>query len=188
MLSLAKSCGFAYAVCNTIVILCVSPVKGGEMEIRMIISISASEHLRQKKEEERTVIFLDIDGELTYTGYRNEETHNIDPKKVALLKEIVDATDAKIVLSSSWKCGYNKITGEKKIFYRTLENILSAMGLFIYDITEDIPGIMTKEKEQPWQEDKTISLGEYEKIHFQYGTGRAAEVKKWIDDHAVESF
>lgn len=49
MLSLAKSCGFAYAVCNTIVILCVSPVKGGEMEIRMIISISASEHLRQKK-------------------------------------------------------------------------------------------------------------------------------------------
>lgn len=82
----------------------------------------------------------------------------------------------------------NKITREKKIFYRTLENILSAMGLFIYDITEDIPGIMTKEKEQPWHEDKPISLGEYEKIHFQYGTGRAAEVKKWIDDHTVESF
>lgn len=62
------------------------------------------------------VIFLDIDGELTYTGYRNEETHNIDPKKVALLKEIVEATDTKIVLSSSWKCGYNKITGEKEAF------------------------------------------------------------------------
>lgn len=134
------------------------------------------------------VIFLDIDGELTYAGYSNEKTQDIDLEKVALLKEIVETTDAKIVLSSSWKCGYDKITGEKKIFYRTLENILSAMGLFIYDITEDIPGIMIKEKEQPWQEDKTISLGEYKKIHFQYGTGRAAEVKKWIDDHTVESF
>lgn len=134
------------------------------------------------------VIFLDIDGELTYASYCNEETHNIDSEKVALLKEIVDSTNAKIVLSSSWKCGYDKITGGKRSFYLTLENILSAMGLFIYDITEDIPGIMIKEKEQPWQEDNPISLGEYEKIHFQHGTGRAAEVKKWIDDHAVESF
>lgn len=70
------------------------------------------------------VIFLDIDGELTYTGYRNEKTHNIDPKKVALLKEIVETTDAKIVLSSSWKCGYNKITREKK-------DLLSDFGKYI---------------------------------------------------------
>lgn len=133
------------------------------------------------------VIFLDIDGELTYAGYCNEKTHNIDLEKVALLKEIVDATDAKIVLSSSWKCGYDKITGEKRIFYRTLENILFAMGLSIYDITEDIPGIIIKEK-TPWQQDKPISLGEFEKFHFQYGTGRAAEVKKWIDSHEVETF
>lgn len=77
------------------------------------------------------VIFLDIDGELTYAGYCNEETHYIDSEKVALLKEIVDATNAKIVLSSSWKCGYDKITGEKRSFYQTLENILSAMGLYI---------------------------------------------------------
>ena len=32
------------------------------------------------------VIFLDIDGELTYAGYSNEETHNIDYEKVSLLK------------------------------------------------------------------------------------------------------
>lgn len=62
------------------------------------------------------VIFLDIDGELTYTGYRNEKTQDIDLEKVALLKEIVETTDAKIVLSSSWKCGYDKTTGEKKSF------------------------------------------------------------------------
>lgn len=70
------------------------------------------------------VIFLDIDGELTYAGYSNEETHNIDSEKVVLLKEIVDATDAKIVLSSSWKCGYDRMTGEKK-------DLLSDFGKYI---------------------------------------------------------
>lgn len=69
------------------------------------------------------VIFLDIDGELTYTGYRNEKTQDIDLEKVALLKEIVETTDAKIVLSSSWKCGYDKTTGEK--------NLLSDFGKYI---------------------------------------------------------
>lgn len=70
------------------------------------------------------VIFLDIDGELTYTGYRNEKTQNIDLEKVALLKEIVETTDAKIVLSSSWKCGYDRITREKK-------DLLSDFGKYI---------------------------------------------------------
>lgn len=59
---------------------------------------------------------MDIDGELTYTGYRNEKTQDIDFEKVAFLKEIVETTDAKIVLSSSWKCEYDRITGEKRSF------------------------------------------------------------------------
>lgn len=70
------------------------------------------------------VIFLDIDGELTYAGYSNEKTQDIDLEKVALLKEIVESTDAKIVLSSSWKCGYDRITGEKK-------DLLSDFGKYI---------------------------------------------------------
>ena len=78
---------FCYAVCNTIVILCVLPVKGGEMEMRMIISISASEHLRQKKEEERTVIFLDIDGVLQPCLSQKRFDHDLSETREMVARE-----------------------------------------------------------------------------------------------------
>lgn len=78
---------FCYAVCNTIVILCVLPVKGGEMEMRMIISISASEHLRQKKEEERTVIFLDIDGVLQPCLSQKRFDHDLSETREMVVRE-----------------------------------------------------------------------------------------------------
>ena len=49
------------------------------------------------------VIFLDVDGELTYSSYKNNETQNIDPEKILLVKEICDRTGAKVVISSSWR-------------------------------------------------------------------------------------
>lgn len=39
-----------------------------------------------------------MDGELTYSDYRNEGTANIDIEKVELLKEICDKTGAKLLL------------------------------------------------------------------------------------------
>ena len=38
------------------------------------------------------IIFLDVDGELTYSNYQNRETANIDIEKVKLVKEICDKT------------------------------------------------------------------------------------------------
>lgn len=49
------------------------------------------------------IIFLDIDGELTYSNYENHKTANIDIEKVKLLKEICDKSNAKVVISSSWR-------------------------------------------------------------------------------------
>ena len=49
------------------------------------------------------IVFLDVDGELTYSDYDNDETANIDIEKVKLLKEICDKTNAKVVISSSWR-------------------------------------------------------------------------------------
>ena len=60
------------------------------------------------------IIFLDIDGVLVTRSYLEKLTasgksivdggmHVFDPKCVANLKRILDATGAKIVLSSSWK-------------------------------------------------------------------------------------
>ena len=55
------------------------------------------------------IIFLDIDGVLNSIGWVERtkgtayEDKEIDPSKVRLLKQIIDKTDAKIVLSSTWR-------------------------------------------------------------------------------------
>ena len=53
------------------------------------------------------VIFLDVDGILTYIN-SGEQNEGIDETRVERLKEIVDETDAKIVIISSWKGYYLK--------------------------------------------------------------------------------
>ena len=57
------------------------------------------------------VIFLDIDGVLNSLAYdrgRKENDGNIDETRLPLIKQIVDETQAKIVLSSSWRTHWNK--------------------------------------------------------------------------------
>ena len=67
------------------------------------------------------VVFLDVDGVLTYSNYRNPETSDIDVEKVKLLKEICDKTNAKVVISSSWKGTRNRVPH----IYSTLLKVLS---------------------------------------------------------------
>ncbi|WP_099467832.1 HAD domain-containing protein [Konateibacter massiliensis] len=130
------------------------------------------------------VIFLDVDGELTYSGYRNELTNGIDPKKVSLLKKIVDATNAIIVLSSSWKVGFEKETGIKRRFYQVLESVLNDFGLKIFDVTPDIPAQISDDNPAV----EVMTLEDTINIKCVYGTGRGAEVRKWIDDNKPESY
>lgn len=54
------------------------------------------------------VIFLDIDGVLNFNGCRSKigSIYFVNDNKIKLLKEIVDATDSKIVLSSTWRMGW----------------------------------------------------------------------------------
>ena len=57
------------------------------------------------------VIFLDIDGvlnSLVYDRERKENDGNIDETRLPLIKRIVDETQAKIVLSSSWRTHWNQ--------------------------------------------------------------------------------
>lgn len=54
------------------------------------------------------VIFLDIDGVLNFNGCRDKigGIYFVNDNKIKLLKEIIDRTDAKIVLSSTWRFGW----------------------------------------------------------------------------------
>lgn len=127
------------------------------------------------------VIFLDVDGVLTHNGYLNWQTRHINPAKVGLLKEIVDRTDAVIVLTSTWKDGWDKEAGTKEDCYVILENVLAEYGLEIYDITDDIP-------EEILEEIPTVITLDEMDFHCKHGTGRAVEVQKWIEEHPVEKF
>lgn len=126
------------------------------------------------------VIFLDIDGVLTHTDYLNWQTRHIDPENIQVLAKIVELTGAEIVLTSTWKDGYDKGSGEKDDYYVVLESVLAEQGLEIYDITDNIP-------EEVLEQIQVISL-DWLDIHCKHGTGRAAEVEKWLMDHQTDGF
>jgi hypothetical protein len=87
------------------------------------------------------VIFLDVDGVLNcvdttdlcggYVGIENA--------KVKLLRRIVEATGAEIVLTSTWKDGWSKTDKDKKqdVFGCFLDRELERECLTILDKTED---------------------------------------------------
>ena len=66
--------------------------------------------------KETKIVFLDVDGVLNSitTKDRCGPYVGIDDKKVSNLKDIIDATSAKIVLVSSWKEGWKKEPQHKK--------------------------------------------------------------------------
>lgn len=82
------------------------------------------------------VIFLDIDGVLNYAGckYKIGGIYFVDDEKIKLLKELIDNTDAKVVLSSTWRFGWEDLelgleTNNKNDFVMLRDKLLE------YDIT-----------------------------------------------------
>lgn len=85
------------------------------------------------------IIFLDIDGVLNCisTKSRCQCYVGIDNSKVKLLKQIIDNTNAKIVLTSTWKTEWNKNLEECDYAGKYLNNKLKKQKLWILDKTED---------------------------------------------------
>lgn len=114
------------------------------------------------------IIFFDVDGILTYTN-SGSENNGIDKSRVALLKKIVEKTDAKLVIISSWK-GYflDDETFWRPSIYKNLEDILNEYGLSIYG--------------------ETLFIKRNSERNKHYET-RAAEVYNWLKEHDnVKSF
>ena len=125
------------------------------------------------------VIFLDVDGELTYMNYNNPSTANIDIEKVKLLRLICDATGAKVVISSSWRGN----PGHKPRIYFTLRDILASNGI---DVVGDTPFIEAEFDEIA--RDVVDLDGISDEYNIKFGTGRAAEVHRWVIANNPESF
>ena len=85
-------------------------------------------------------LFLDVDGVLN-----NDETKErcmgftgIDPHKVQLLRHIIDMTGAEIVLTSTWKYGWEPLNKQMNDeFANYLDEVLAAEGLEVIDKTDD---------------------------------------------------
>lgn len=100
------------------------------------------------------VLFLDIDGVLNSNDYFNsiknnqDEYEEIDESKVILLKKIIDKTNAKIVLSSTWRelnhrrldKNNPKYDGNNHPMFQYLIDILKKYGLEIYSEIPIIDG------------------------------------------------
>ena len=93
------------------------------------------------------VIFLDIDGVLnTSETFIERKKHweetgvwiiEIDEFRVEYLKQIIDETEAKVVLSSTWKKDFENIDGKIIPIHEKgvgLLNILNKHGIELYDI------------------------------------------------------
>ncbi|MDO4977400.1 MAG: HAD domain-containing protein [Eubacteriales bacterium] len=90
------------------------------------------------------IIFLDIDGVLNSQDYY-EKNQSIDFRKqpfdpacILCLQTIVKETGAKIVLSSSWRGGWNKDPSKLQLEGSLLNEIFSAYGIEIYDKTPSL--------------------------------------------------
>lgn len=93
------------------------------------------------------IIFLDIDGVLNSRRYdrtRSSDEGNIDVTRLPLLKRIVDATGAKIVLSSSWRTHWDADEGLCDETGRELNPLFARFGLAIYDKT---PAVSARDRD-----------------------------------------
>lgn len=84
------------------------------------------------------IVFLDCDGVVSPLSGKL-----FDPSRMALLKKLVDATQAKIVLSSSWR---TTDFGRKEVGKHL---VINSLPMFI-DITPDIPRKSRSEEILSW--------------------------------------
>lgn len=86
------------------------------------------------------IIFLDIDGVLNSSDYRKQLgiqyfSEIIDRRKMPLLKKIVEETDAKIVLSTSWRKFWNEGGPQLDSVGQHINEVFAEFGLSVYSKT-----------------------------------------------------
>ena len=115
------------------------------------------------------IIFLDIDGVLNYNNFKSETKTGsmfVSDKKMEILKKIIEETNAKIVLSSTWRKGWK-------------------------DLDLGLPSCLASDFIELRDKFKEYELEFYDKtpILSYYMTRRGEEINLWLDKHKeVEGF
>ena len=117
-------------------------------------------------------IFLDIDGVLNSMDWFKQNKGvaghtEINPDKVKMLKEIVDQTDAKIILSSTWRDLAAHDDRPEHEMYTYLKTSLEEFGLSISDQTPYIQQNRPQEIKD-WLENNTNEGDHYVSLDDDY--------------------
>lgn len=101
------------------------------------------------------VVFLDFDGVLNSQRYVREHGDGmaIDPSRLSLLRQVIDATGAQIVLSTSWRVHWDQDPARCNETGALINDLFAQYGLQILDKTP------------------------------QLRTRREQEIKSWLDRH-----
>ncbi len=97
------------------------------------------------------VVFLDFDGVLNSEKFIRECGYYgviIDTTRLLLVKKIIDATNAKIVLSTSWREHWDKDTDKCDDIGKNINDIFAQCGLNIFEKTAFLDRSREKEIEQ----------------------------------------
>ena len=101
------------------------------------------------------IIFLDVDGvlncEKTFQRH-NDAVIGLDPMMCILLNRILEATDALVVLSSSWR-GHKEGEEELEKFFPHMK--------FIFDRTVHLSSGIRGEEIREWLNKKVVPVGKY---------------------------
>lgn len=92
------------------------------------------------------ILFLDIDGVLNSSQFYQNKTNSqllkepFDRSCAGFVKMIVDQTGAVIVLTSTWRGGWEKEAERCTLEGHLLNDLFSSLGLTVFDKTEVLPG------------------------------------------------
>ncbi len=87
------------------------------------------------------VVFLDIDGVLNSAVYDRERGNggNVDVTRLPLLREIVEAATAQVVLVSSWRTHWHAEPAHRDAIGEELDSVFRAHGIVLADKTPTEP-------------------------------------------------
>lgn len=106
------------------------------------------------------LIFLDVDGVLNSAEWLETNQGEIDPAKVRLLKQMIDATGAKVVLSSTWRNIDGSDGNPRHPMYDYLVGELRACGIEIFSRTPLLYNNRPKEI-KAWLDQTSIKVERY---------------------------
>ena len=114
------------------------------------------------KENKTKVLFLDIDGVLNSDSFFNSDYYKKlrqskgeqgcmhDPRKIALLSEIVKKTHCKVVMSSSWRCFYFGKNDKCKMLAKPIKKDFKKYGIRIKEHVNDAIDTEYAKKYDDW--------------------------------------